>query len=120
MFSRCRTRNFRSVDIDVVHTDINIIVIAVVVLGLELVDELAEEPGDEGAEEDGVVGLAVVRRDADVADRPQLGLRLLQQPRAGADVEENHLRVAFDQPPTVTHFHPARTHTVDRPPQEPD
>ena len=47
-------------------------------------------------------------------DIPELRLGLIEEPGGGTDVEENDLRVSFDQPTAVGHLDTAGTHSIDR------
>ena len=84
-------------------------------LGLvaQLVQKLADEPGDEEAEDDGVIRLVVVERHADVAALPQLVLPLVEVVVGRLDVEQHHLRVAFDEPVAEHDVHALAAHRVD-------
>lgn len=60
--------------------------------------DLLEEPGHQGAQDEGVVGLAVVVRQADVAALPQVALPAVQVPGCGTNVKQDDVRVPLDQP----------------------
>ena len=80
---------------------------------------LGDEPDGEEAEDNGVVGLLVLVGHADVCALPQLTLPLVQFPRRRPDVEQRHLGVALDQPPTEHYLPPsqpthARTYRVSK------
>ena len=57
--------------------------------------ELLHEPGDQVAENDRVIGLAVVPRHADIAVVPEIVLPFVQFPVRAANIEQNDLRIAF-------------------------
>lgn len=60
--------------------------------------DLFEEPGDEAAQDERVVGLSVVVGQADVAGLPQIPLPAVQVPGCWADVKQDHVGAALDQP----------------------
>ena len=71
---------------------------------------LGEEDGGHEAEGDGVGGFLVDPRNADARRRPDLLLPVVDSPHSSGDVEQNHLRVAVDQPATIYHLS-TPTHT---------
>lgn len=60
--------------------------------------DLFEEPGHQGAQDEGVVGLAVVEWQADVAALPQVALPAVQVPGCGTNVKQDDVRVPLNQP----------------------
>jgi hypothetical protein len=62
---------------------------------------LANKPRDQKSEHNSVVGLVVTVRHANVTALPQLAFPVLQSPRSRADIEQDHLRVALDEPIAV-------------------
>lgn len=60
--------------------------------------DLSQEPGGQKAKQHGVIGLAVKPRHADATILPQLALPAVQGPGGEADINQNHIRAAFDEP----------------------
>lgn len=60
--------------------------------------DLLEEPGHQGTQDEGVVGLAVVVWQADVAALPQVALPAVQVPGCRTNVKQDDVRVPLNQP----------------------
>lgn len=62
---------------------------------------LSEEPGDEVAKDDGLVGLVVAGGRGDTGDVPEVALPLVQVAVGSLGVEEQDAGSALDQPAAV-------------------
>lgn len=60
--------------------------------------DLFEEPGNQGAQDECVVGLSVVVGQADAAGLPQVTFPAVQVPGCRTDVKQDHIGAALDQP----------------------
>lgn len=74
--------------------------------------DLFEKPGNQRSQDERIIGLSVVVGQADAAGLPQVALPAVQVPGRGADVEENHIRTALDQPSAKMHLKTSRGSAV--------
>jgi len=75
---------------------------------------LAQEPGNQVAKDDGLVGLGIARRRGDASTRPQVALPLIQVSIGGARVEQKDARSAINQPPAIDGLDAPVVHRLDR------
>ena len=71
---------------------------------------LPQEPRDDVAEDDRLVGLVVVGRSRDTSEIPKVALPFIQPGVLTAGVEQDDLGGAFDQPPPIEQDHAFSAH----------
>lgn len=72
-----------------------------------------KEPSDEVAEDDGLVGLAVVGRGGNAGEVPQIRLPLVEPAHDAPGVEEQHPRTALDEPSAVEELDALVPHALE-------
>lgn len=60
--------------------------------------DLSQKPGSQKAKQHGIVGLAVKPWHADATVLPQLALPAVQRPGGEADINQNDIGAAFNEP----------------------
>ena len=70
----------------------------------------AQEPGDDVAEDNGLIGLVVVGRSWDASKVPEVTLPFIQPRILASSVEQDDLGSALDQPPSIKQDHAFSAH----------
>lgn len=74
---------------------------------------LAEEPGDDVAKDDGLVGFVVVGRGGDASEIPEITLPFVETGVLTACVEEENVRGTFDEPSSIESLYAHTSHGVE-------
>ena len=75
---------------------------------------LAQKPGDQIPEHDGLVRLMIVRRSRDTRQVPQVAFPFVQLPVCRAGVEQDDLWRTLDEPAAIEHLDALLAHGVER------
>jgi hypothetical protein len=74
---------------------------------------LAQEPRNQVAKDNGLIGLGITRRRRNASTRPQVALPLIQISVSGARVKQQHPRGTVNQPPTINRLDAPVVHRLD-------